>query len=110
MSCVSSARWLAFALTAAFSAGTLAAGDPEAGYYKAQTCLGCHASPGYSNVYPTYKVPKLGGQHAEYLESALRAYAAGQRDHPTMLANAASLSDEDIADIAAYFALDHDSH
>ena len=96
-------RLAVFAVTVA-SSGTQAAGDPEAGYYKSQTCFGCHASRGYTNVYPTYKVPKLGGQHAEYIETALRAYAAGERDHPTMLANAASLTDEDIADIAAYFA------
>ena len=95
---------LAVVAAAFASGGALAAGDPEAGYYKAQTCFGCHASRGYTNVYPTYKVPKLGGQHAEYIETALRAYAAGERDHPTMLANAATLSDEDIADIAAYFA------
>ena len=104
MSCLTSARWLALVFVAVFSIGAQAAGDPEAGYYKAQTCFGCHAAAGYTNVYPSYKVPKLGGQHAEYIESALRAYAAGQRDHPTMLANAADLSDEDIADLAAYFA------
>ncbi len=80
----------------------LAAGDPEAGFFKAQTCLGCHATPGYDNVYPTYKVPKLGGQHAIYIETALRAYASGERGHKTMHANAVSLSDQDIADIAAY--------
>jgi cytochrome c553 len=86
------------AVSPAFSAG-----DPEAGFYKAQTCMGCHGTPGYDNVYPTYKVPKLGAQHAAYIEAALRAYAAGQREHPTMHANAASLNDQDIADIAAYF-------
>ncbi len=88
---------------AAMPAMALAAGDPDAGYYKAQTCLGCHGTPGYENVYPTYKVPKLGGQHAEYIEVALRAYAATQRSHATMHANAVTLSDQDIADIAAYF-------
>lgn len=86
------------------TAGVHAAGDPEAGRYKAQTCLGCHGVSGYENVYPTYKVPKLGGQHAEYLVSALKAYAAGKRDHATMRAQARALSEQDMQDIAAYFA------
>lgn len=84
-------------------ASAWASGDEEKGFYKAQTCMGCHASPSRTNVYPTYNVPKIAGQHPEYIISALQAYAAGQRDHPTMVANATSLSDEDMADIAAYF-------
>jgi cytochrome c553 len=84
--------------------GAQAAGDAGAGKYKAQTCMGCHGTPGYSNVYPTYHVPKLGGQHAEYIVAALKAYASKQRSHGTMHANAQSLSDQDMADIAAYFA------
>ncbi len=86
------------------TAGVHAAGDPEAGRYKAQTCLGCHGVPGYTNVYPTYHVPKLGGQHAEYMVSALKAYRDGQRDHPTMTSQASALSEQDMQDIAAYFA------
>lgn len=86
------------------TAGVHAAGDPEAGRYKAQTCLGCHGVEGYDNVYPSYKVPKIGGQHAEYLVSALQAYANGQRDHATMEAQAGALSEQDMQDIAAYFA------
>lgn len=78
-------------------------GDPVAGESKAVTCLGCHGIEGYRNTYPSYHVPRLGGQHAEYLSTALQAYAAGERKHPTMQAQAASLSDQDIADIAAYF-------
>ena len=94
--------WLIGAMASVGMAATaVAAGDPEAGYYKAKTCMGCHASPSRTNVYPTYNVPKIAGQHPEYIISALKAYAAGQRDHPTMLANAVSLSDEDMADIAA---------
>lgn len=80
-----------------------AAGDGGAGKVKAQTCMGCHGIPNYNNVYPTYHVPKLGGQHAAYIVAALQAYKAGQRGHKTMHANAASLSDQDMADIAAYF-------
>jgi len=82
----------------------VAEGDPEAGRMKAETCLGCHASPNAENTYPMYKVPKVGGQHAEYLAAALRAYRDGQRPHMTMQANAADLSDQDIEDISAYFA------
>lgn len=82
----------------------IAAGDIEAGKVKSYTCTGCHGIPGYNNVYPTYKVPKIGGQNYEYLVSAMRAYRAGERDHATMDLQASALSDQDIADIAAYFA------
>jgi len=80
------------------------AGDPAAGRQKAETCLGCHGIPEYVNVYPTYHVPKIGGQHADYLAAALKAYRSKERSHGTMRANANLLTDEDIADIAAYFA------
>lgn len=80
------------------------AGDPEAGRVKAIPCMGCHGIPGYFNVYPTYRVPRLGGQHPEYIVTALQAYRAGTRDHRTMQAQAGSLSDKDMADIAAFFA------
>jgi len=85
-------------------AATSWAADPVAGREKAETCLGCHGIPEYVNVYPTYHVPKIGGQHAEYLAAALKAYRSKERSHPTMQANASLLTDEDIADIAAYFA------
>lgn len=78
-------------------------GDAEAGAVKAYTCTGCHGIPGYNNIYPTYKVPKLGGQNFEYLVSALHAYRKGERMHPTMQNQAMSLSDQDILDISAYF-------
>lgn len=81
-----------------------AAGDATAGKAKAFTCMGCHGIPDYNNVYPSYRVPKIGGQHAEYIVSALQAYKSGQRSHTTMQAQAGSLSDEDMQDIAAYFA------
>ena len=96
---------LAVAAGLALTAGpALAAGDVEAGHIKAYTCTGCHGIPGYNNVYPTYKVPKIGGQNYEYLIAALKAYRNGERDHPTMALQATSLSDQDIEDIAAYFA------
>ena len=95
----------ALAILAFFLPGTsAAAGDAEAGARKAYTCTGCHGIPGYNNVYPTYKVPKIGGQNYEYLVIALKAYRDGERDHPTMDLQAQSLSDQDIEDVAAYFA------
>jgi len=81
-----------------------AAGDVQAGKTKAYTCTGCHGIPGYNNVYPTYKVPKIGGQNYEYLVAALNAYRNGERDHATMTNQASSLNDGDIQDISAYFA------
>lgn len=81
-----------------------AAGDPEAGAKKAYTCLGCHGVKHYVNTYPTYHVPKIAGQHEAYLVSALQAYRGKQRSHLSMQANANLLTDQDIADIAAYFA------
>src|SRR5260221_9799884 len=80
----------------------LAAGDAEAGRVKANTCMGCHGIPNYNNVYPTYRVPKLGGQSEGLIVAALKAYKSGERPHKTMPAQAASLSDQDMADIAAY--------
>ncbi len=81
-----------------------AAGDAGDGEKKAYTCLGCHGVEHYVNVYPTYKVPRVAGQHEAYLVAALQAYRNKTRSHPTMQANTANLSDQDIADIAAYFA------
>jgi cytochrome c553 len=95
-------RWAAVALAASWTIPATAAGDPEAGRVAGNTCLGCHGIPGYYNAYPTYRVPKLGGQTAEYLELALKAYRAGNRPHPTMHAQAAEMSDQDISNIAAY--------
>lgn len=86
------------------SASAAAQGDAEAGRTKAYTCTGCHGIPGYMNVYPTYHVPKLGGQSEEYIVAALEAYAEGKRTHPTMEAQAHTLSEQDMRDVAAYFA------
>lgn len=68
-----------------------------------ETCMGCHGIPSVKNVYPTYHVPKLGGQDAQYIVDALRAYANGDRPHSTMHANAAILSEEDKEAIAKWF-------
>ena len=77
-------------------------GNAERGKVLAYTCHGCHGVPDYKNAFPNYSVPKLGGQNAEYLMSALNAYASGDRAHQTMHSQAATLSDQDRADIAAY--------
>jgi cytochrome c553 len=79
-----------------------AEGNAERGKVLAYTCHGCHGVPGYRNAFPNYTVPKLGGQNAQYLISALNAYASGERAHQTMHSQAATLSDQDRADIAAY--------
>lgn len=80
------------------------AGDPANGEKLAYTCNGCHAIPNYKNVYPTYSVPKLHGQRPQYLVAALKAYKSGERSHGTMHSQAASLSEQDMTDIAAYLA------
>ena len=79
-------------------------GDAAKGRVKAITCMGCHGIAGYHNAYPNYPVPRVGGQHPEYIVIALKAYKSGQRSHPTMRAQAATLSEQDMLDIAAYFA------
>lgn len=79
-------------------------GDATRGAVLAETCKGCHGVPGSHNAYPSYYVPKLGGQNADYIEIALQGYRRGTRSHPTMQAQASSLSDQDIADIATFFA------
>lgn len=89
-------------LLLAGAASALADGDAALGRKKAETCLGCHAVPGYFNVYPSYHVPKLGGQSGKYIEAALKQYRDGGRKHGTMHANASGLSDQDMADIGAY--------
>jgi len=80
------------------------AGNAERGKTLAYTCLGCHGIDGYKNAYPNYSVPKLEGQHQEYIVIALQAYRTGERSHLTMHSQASSLSDQDMADVAAYFA------
>lgn len=103
MKIVASAATLLIA-TLSFAQPVLADGDVAVGKKIAYTCLGCHGIEGYRNAYPSYRVPKLGGQKAGYLEIALRGYRDGMRKHPTMVGQAKSLSDQDIADVAAYLA------
>jgi len=80
-----------------------AQGNAERGAKLAYTCQGCHGIESYRNAYPSYRVPKLGGQKAAYLVAALQGYRDGSREHPTMQAQASSMSDEDMQDLAAYF-------
>ena len=81
------------------------AGDPVAGEKKAAMCIGCHNIPGYQASFPeVYKVPKIAGQNGKYIVSALAAYRKGERKHPTMRAIAGSLSDQDMADLARFYA------
>ena len=94
------AACLATACTAAFALQ----GDAEAAKSKNSICIGCHGIPGYRTSFPeVYPVPKLGGQYAAYIVRALQAYRDGERSHPTMRAVAASLTDQDMADLAAYY-------
>ena len=81
-----------------------AAGDYKAGKIKAYTCSGCHGIVGYNNTYPTYHVPRIGGQNKEYLVIALQGFRTGERQHKTMNLQAEALSDQDIEDIAVYLA------
>ena len=92
------------ALFTAFAAQaqTPATGPAEKGKQLTYTCQGCHGVTGYKNAYPSFSVPKITGQSAEYLESALTEYRKGTRKHPTMQAQAQSFSEQDIRDIAAY--------
>jgi cytochrome c553 len=91
-------------LLAAPASADAPAGDPARGAHLAYTCFGCHGIADYRNAYPNYRVPRLGGQHAAYIIAALAEYRAGTRTHPTMKGQASSLSEQDVRDIAAFFA------
>jgi cytochrome c553 len=91
------------AVSGAARADGAAAGDAAHGAKLGYTCFGCHGIPDYRNAYPDYHVPKIGGQHAAYLVAALGEYRAGARQHPTMAGQAASMSEQDARDLAAYF-------
>lgn len=79
-------------------------GDANAGEKKIAMCIGCHGIVGYQASFPeVYKVPKISGQGGKYIVSALTAYKKGERKHPTMRSIAESLSDQDIADVSAYY-------
>lgn len=97
-------RTLLAALVAASPLMAAAQGNAEAAKTKVAMCVGCHEIPGYKASFPgVYSVPRIAGQSAKYIESALQAYRKGDRSHPTMRGIAAGLSDQDIADLAAYY-------
>ena len=82
-----------------------APGDPNKGRQKVAMCQGCHGIPGWRTAFPeVYRVPKLSGQNPQYLVAALKQYKSGDRGHPSMKAIAASLTDDDMANLAAYYA------
>jgi cytochrome c553 len=100
---------IAFALTvSAVSSLTYAQdvkGDANAGATKIAMCIGCHGIAGYQASFPeVYKVPKISGQSEKYITTVLNAYKKGERKHPTMRGIAESLTDQDMADISAYYA------
>ena len=101
-------RTRAFALGLAcallgLSAAAHADGDAAKGKVESYTCIGCHGIPNYTTMYPNYRVPELAGQQAAYIVQALKEYKDGTRSHKTMRAQAASLSEQQMQDIAAYF-------
>ena len=96
---------LAFAGIAHVATAADLVGNAKDAKAKVEMCIGCHGIPGYKATFPeVFPVPMIGGQSAKYIESALKAYQKGDRKHPTMRGIAASLSDQDIADVAAYYA------
>ncbi len=105
---VSTAFVSTLSLTSLFSVSASAQapqGDAKAGAQKIQMCQGCHGIDGWRTAYPeVYTVPRIAGQHSTYFVNALKAYKTGDRKHPSMRGIAASLSDKDMADLAAYYA------
>ncbi len=95
---------LALASVAQLAVSAEVVGNADNAKHKVAMCIGCHAIPGYKATYPmVYSVPMIGGQNAKYLEDALKAYRKGDRANPSMRGIAGSLSDQDIADLAAYY-------
>lgn len=96
--------FLALAGVANLGAAAEVTGNAKAAENKVAMCIGCHGIPGYKATFPeVYQVPMIGGQSAKYIESALNAYKKGERKNPSMRGIAAGLSDQDIADVAAYY-------
>ncbi len=88
----------------AFAQGTAPKGNPDAAKAKVSMCIGCHGIPMYHTAYPeVYHVPFIAGQSPQYIVRALQAYRSGERSHPSMRGVAKSLSDQDMADLAAYY-------
>jgi cytochrome c553 len=99
---VAAATLSAAALTAHAQGVT---GDAQAGQKKADMCIGCHGIPGYQNSFPEiHKVPMISGQTAQYIAASLAAYKKGDRKPPSMRGIAGSLSEQDMADLGAFYA------
>jgi cytochrome c553 len=99
---------LAVALVASVTVCTAQAqdvkGDPKAGQKKNAMCIGCHGIVGYQASFPeVHKVPKISGQSEKYIAASLNAYKKGERKHPSMRGISESLTDQDIADLAAFY-------
>ena len=89
---------------AQFAAAADVVGNAQNAKGKIEMCIGCHGIPDYKATFPeVFRVPMIGGQSAKYIENALQAYKKGDRKHPSMRGIAASLSDQDIADVAAFY-------
>ena len=87
------------------AASAWAEGDPARGRARAQMCEGCHGIADYRTAYPeVYPVPRIGGQQAAYIIKTLQDYKTGARKHPTMRGIAATLTEQDMADLASYYA------
>lgn len=86
----------------AAAAAAAPGGNYDNGRVLAYTCQGCHGITGYKNAYPSYRVPKIGGQTQQYLTQALTEYRQGKRRHPTMQAQSMSFSEQEIADLSVY--------
>lgn len=95
---------ISFALAAAVGASGALAQDVKAGERKIAMCIGCHGIAGYQSSFPEiHRVPMIAGQNAKYIVAALQGYAKGDRKHPTMRGIAASLSEQDMADLGAFY-------
>ena len=91
-------------LLSCLSLPVLAQGNAEAAKGKISMCVGCHGIPMYKTAFPeVYSVPMIAGQSPDYIVKALQAYRSGDRSHPTMRGIARGLSDQDMADVAAYY-------
>jgi cytochrome c553 len=98
-------KMLICSLLLVISGTAQAGGDAVKGKKITQMCIGCHGIDGYRTAFPkVYNVPKIGGQHPAYLVKALQAYKTGARSHPSMKGIAANLSEQDMEDLAAYYA------
>jgi cytochrome c553 len=90
---------------------TVQAQNVAAGEKKAVMCIGCHGIKGYQASFPqVYRVPMISGQNAAYIVAALNAYKKGDRKHPTMQGVATTLSEQDIADLAAFYQANKDEN